>query len=409
MNGAPSQRHTTADYAVCEAALRNHDLAQALYEAGEVVMKDVLLTLHGDAHRQRKQLELRVFRRNFFRYYEQDVFPATLEQTMAPFEAAGGADLIELGYRLTINLTADFAGIDRPKRSVAETEALLELVKTFSAGATLVHSTRPKADVEAEVRIALERFQTGFVKPSADRRKALLSRFAAGELAEADLPRDVLTVLLRNEDSIDLPEDVLLREMAFCMQAGAHSTANATVHAVHEIWQWAGDDAARWARLRGDALFVQQCVHESLRLHPASPEAWRKAMCPVELPGLGAVPQAGRVVLDLFAANRSTDIFGSDADDFRPGRTLPTGVLPFGLTFGVGLHTCLGRELDGGLVARPDTDPASHQYGIVTLVVRRLLALGAQQLPDDPPRPDPNTSRPNWGRYPVAFHPQEQD
>ena len=57
--------------------LRHPDLAQALYDAGEVIMKDVLLTLHGKDHRERRVLEMRMFTRNYFHYYESEIFPRT--------------------------------------------------------------------------------------------------------------------------------------------------------------------------------------------------------------------------------------------------------------------------------------------------------------------------------------------
>src|SRR5262245_20770984 len=107
-------------------AMRNPDLAQALYDEGFVITEDTLLVLHGPAHHARRMLELRVFRRDFFRYYSYEIFPRTLEETIAPAIAAGGADLIDLGYRVTMNLTADFAGVDRPERSADETARLLK-------------------------------------------------------------------------------------------------------------------------------------------------------------------------------------------------------------------------------------------------------------------------------------------
>jgi cytochrome P450 len=391
-----------AGFRECDQALREASLQQSLYDKGEVVMKDVLLTLHGDAHQRRRQLEVRVFRRNFFKYYEQEVFPPTLEQTLAPVLAAGHVDLIQFGYWVTINLTADFAGVDRPEKTVEETEALLKMVKTFSEGATLVHSLRDPDEVSAEVRDALAAFDRCFLQPSIARRRLLLRRLAAGEIAEEDLPRDVLTVLLRNEDALDLPDDIVLREIAFYMQAGSHSTANATVHALHEILTWAGEDTGRWRRL-GDPLFVQRCVHESLRLHPASPESWRRATCPVHIAGAGDVDAGQDLVMDLHRANRDPAIFGEDADRFDPDRPLPKGVMPFGLTFGLGVHSCVGRELDGGIPARADSDPATRQYGIVPLLVVRLLREGARLDVNDPPTRDPRTKRPNWGRYPVVF------
>lgn len=383
--------------------LRSPHLAQALYDEGAVIMDQVLLTLHGEEHRKRRMLEFRVFRRDFFRYYETQVFPRTLNETMAVALAAGKADLVDLGYRVTMNLTADFAGIDRPRRDAEETRELLDLVITFSEGATLVHSTRDKEEVRREVRDALSRFEDAFLAPSVARRQALLGDFEAGRIGEDDLPRDVLTVLLRNEDQLELPRDLLRREIAFYLQAGAHSTANSTVHAVHEIMTWAEQNPADLARMKSDPLFLQRCVHESFRLHPASPVSWRKATCPMTLSGGQTVAAGDRVIADLAAANRQTAIYGADAASFNPHRAIPTGLLPFGQTFGTGVHSCLGRDLDGGVVPRADADPATHQYGIVALFVRRILAEGARRDPDDPPTLATYTARPNWGRYPVIF------
>jgi hypothetical protein len=194
----------------------------------------------------------------------------------------------------------------------------------------------------------------------------------------------------------------LLREIAFYMQAGAHSTANSVVHAFHEVVIWAGADDARWERLK-DPAFVQRCVHESLRLHPASPEAWRTAMCPMHVGAGGEIDAGERVVLDLFSANRDPNLFGDSAEAFDPDRPIPSGMLPSGLAFGIGLHSCLGRELDGGVPVKAGSDPATHQYGIVALLLIRLLALGARPDPDAAPQPDMSTSRPNWGVYPFVL------
>ena len=164
------QEKRIESYRDCEAALRNADLRQAMYDAGEIIAGGTLLMLHGAPHLKRREVESRVFRRNFFKYYEKEVFPATLEQTLAPFVAAGGGDLIELGYRLTVNLTADFAGVDRPKRTIDETEQLIRLTKKFSEAATMVHSTRDREELEAEVREAIVELDEDFLTPSIARR-----------------------------------------------------------------------------------------------------------------------------------------------------------------------------------------------------------------------------------------------
>jgi len=77
-------------------------------------------------------------------------------------------------------------------------------------------------------------------------------------------------------------------------------------------------------------------------------------------------------------------------------------VQPFGLTFGLGVHNCLGRDLDAGLAPQADTQPDDHQFGTVTALVRVVLCdLGALEAPDDPPQRDDHSVRGNWQRFPV--------
>jgi len=385
------------------AAMRNADLAQALYDEGKVIMDGTLLVLHGEEHRARRMLEFKVFKRSFFRYYETEVFARALAELLGPTVARGRCDLVDFGFRITMNLTADFAGVDRPDRSPRETEALLALVRTFSEGATLVHSRRDKEEVRQEVRAALAEFSRSFLAPSIERRQALLAQHARGEIDETALPRDVLTVLLRNEDRLELPPDLLCREIAFYLQAGSHSTANSMTHAMHDIMKWGREHPEDRERLATDPLFVQRCVHESLRLHPASPVSWRKPVCPIQLSTGAQVSPDDRVEIDIWTANREKEVFGADAEEFNPHRTVLGGREPFGVTFGTGVHTCLGRDLDGGVVPKGNVNPTEHQYGIITMLVRAMLDAGAKPDPEDAPEAADHTERPNWGRYPVVF------
>jgi len=64
-----------------------------------------------------------------------------------------------------------------------------------------------------------------------------------------------------------------------------------------------------------------------------------------------------------------------------------------------------GRELDGGVVAKPGSDPGEAQLGIVALVVRgELLGCGARTIESDPPVPDAGTKRPDRGSFPGTVH-----
>jgi len=380
------------DYARALSVYRHPHLAQALYDKGERVMADSLITLHGREHARRRAAEYGVFNRRFFRTYEAQVFPRTLRPVLEPYLSAGRADLVELGYRVTMNLTADFAGVDRMQDDAEETEALLALVKTFSAGATMVHSTLDHDAINAAVEQAMAVFETRFLRPSLERRQRL---FEANET----LPNDVLSMLVRHQHKLGLSFEVLRREMAFYLQAGAHSTANATTHAFHETVTWRAQDPSRRGQALQDADFVQRCVHEALRLHPASPVAWRKATQATDVDGHHLEP-GDRVVINLQTVNRDPRVFGENAARFDPERKLPPNVWPFGLSFGYGIHACVGRDLDGGTVPKPKQP---RQFGIVALLLKTLLDHQASGDPTDPPQADAGTSRSNWGRYVVRL------
>lgn len=396
---------TISTYKAADDTLRLNDLRQALYDEGAVLMSDVLVNLHGEEHRARRNLEQRVFRREVFRHYEAEIFPRTLAQTIAPFAAAGTCDIVDFGFRVMLNLTADFSGIDRPEKSAAETETLLRMIRTFGKAATLGQALGDKEAIKAEIRATLGEFDARFCEPSLARRRALLERFKRGEIAEAELPNDVLTVLLRNEDSIELGREAILREMAFFILAGAFTSIHTMTHTMHEIFTWCAAHPEDRARIDADPAFLQRCIWESTRLHPSSPTAKRRPTCPVHLPTGGDVGTGDEVVVDLMAANRDPAVFGADAAAFNPHRENPRGASLYGLSFGSGMHACIGRNLAAGVPLRPGLPERDIQYGTVHLIVRGLLDHDARPDPADPAVVDTSTIRRNWLRYPVLLGP----
>jgi cytochrome P450 len=399
------QTITLDGYADVREAFRRHDLEQALYDAGGVVMADSLLVLHGADHRRRRRVENRLFRRGTFRYWEKAFLRDVVRDTLAPFAAAGRADLVELGYRTIMNLTAMVAGLDQPTGSVAETDALYRFAKKFSEGATLVHSTRDPDEVRAEVQAALEEFDALFLQPSIERRRRLLERLGAGEVTEDDLPRDVLTALLRNWDELGIDRDVLRRECAFYLQAGSHSTADAFAHAADDFFAWTRRDPRAAEQARQEPAVLQRCVYETLRLHPASPVAQRRALAPISLRGGVEIPDGAFVVLDLAAANRDPQVF-DHPDVYDPLREVPPEVPRWGHAFGGGMHACIGTELAGGVPAPDDPTPdQAHEQvlGTVTLMLEALLTAGARPDPNAAPQRDPHSARDHFASYPVVF------
>ena len=384
-------------------AFRAKDLRQAGYTQGAVVMENCLLDLHGPEHRERRRLENRLFRRETFSHWEHEVLGGTIRATLGPFVEAGRGDLAHIGYRSAMNLTATIAGIDHDPTDGEATDHLYGIVKKFSEGATIMHSTRDKDEVRGEVREAMRRFEADVFRASVERRQALVDRFDAGDLAEDDLPKDVLTTLLRNHDRLDLPPDVLRREICFYLQAGAHSTANAFTHTVDDLLSWGNDHPDDLDRARRELAFVQRGMHESLRLNPASPMAYRTPLAPVELSDGTRLPEGAHVVLDLTAANRDFEVFGPDAASYDPDREVPEGIPRWGMSFGGGTHACIGAELDGGLEIDPGRDEHEQLYGTVAVMAHAFLEAGGRQDPDNPPQLDPNSTRKHFSSYPVVF------
>jgi len=394
---------TVNGYKEAHQTLSLPDLEQSLYDEGRILMDRVLVTLHGEEHRVRRLLEMKIFKKDFFNYYEKEVLPAVVNATLARFLPTGRTDLMDFGRRAMLDLTADFAGIDRPAGTEEERDALLSILNGLGVAATLGQYTGDREAMRAVAAQALSDFDTCFFQPSAERRRQLLAEVAAGRLAEDALPRDILTILVKNEGKAGLTPDMILRETGFYFLAGAHTSVHSLTHAMHEIFQWTAAHPEDAERVKKDPLFVQRCVHESFRLHPSSPIAQRRPTCPVHLPdGQSATPE-DTVVIDLFHANRQPSAFGADAAAFNPYRELPPIQAPYGITFGVGIHTCLGRNLAAGDVSKAGTDPATHQYGTVTLLALALIASGCRPDPDNAPQREVRIKREAWAVYPVLL------
>jgi cytochrome P450 len=393
---------TVTAYEEARDAYRQKALRQALYDAGEVIMADVIVNLHGDEHRARRRLENRLFRRDRMEAYERDLFPSTIAATIGPHVEAGGCELVTLSHQLMMNLAAQTAGIDRPLGTPAETFHLYQYLMCFIEGATLAHFTGDRDAKRAEVADQLEQFDAEFLTPSIERRRAALAAEADGATGDPP-PADVLTTLLRNTDGLELTHPTIRRETAFYLLAGAHTSATAFTRTLHRIFTWCADHPEDRERVRTDPLFVQRCMHETIRLEPSSPVAMRWALEDVELRTGTRVPRGGKVVIDLMSVNRDPAVFGDAADAFDPTRVLPDGVAPWGLSFGSGMHACIGQDLAGGLPADATGVGEDHLYGLVPVAVQWMIDHGARPDPEDTPQMDATTARPYWGRYPVRF------
>jgi cytochrome P450 len=101
-------------YAEVAEALRARELRQALYDAGAALMGPVIVNLHGDAHRDRRRLENRLFRRDVFAAWERELIAPTVEVVLQPALTDGEVDLLTLARTTMMTVSRRVAGIDLP-------------------------------------------------------------------------------------------------------------------------------------------------------------------------------------------------------------------------------------------------------------------------------------------------------
>jgi cytochrome P450 len=401
MSEAPTLTVNTFDDA--KEIYRQKSLRQALYDAGEIVMSGVLVNLHGDEHRSRRRLENRLFRRETLVSYERDFFPSIIDATLKPYVAQGSAELVHMSHQLMMNLAAHNAGVDRPTGTPEETDRLYSYMMKFIEGATLAHTTRDPEVVKGEVTESMSLFDAEFIAPSVERRQALIAAVAAGDAPESSLPLDILTVLLRNEDALHIEHHTLVREIAFFLLAGAHTSATAFVRTLDNLFTWLEKHPEDSELVHTNREFVQHAVYETIRLNPSSPIAMRRALEDVTLRSGLVIKEGSTVVIDLMAVNRDVAMYGADAAEFNPHRQpADSTVSRWGLSFGSGMHACIGQELAAGLNERSQ-ETADYEYGLSTVAVQSMFDRGVRPDPANPPQMDTATSRPYWGSYSVLL------
>ena len=397
--------HRVSRYHDVEHALRINDLKQSLYDEGKILMDKVLVTLHGDEHRQRRSIESQLFRKNFFRVYESQVFPSLLSETLDQFLTGSSLDLKELGYRIMVHLSLSFAGIDRVEGTVEEADAQHRLLIQLGQAATIGQFKGDREPIFQEIREAIDEFRERFFLPSRARRLALINDYRAGNISEEDLPRDILTILLMHDEELAMPDELMVREVAFFYLAASHTSVHTLVHATNELLKWCEKTGQTPTHVVADPHQLQRFVLESMRLHPSSPEAWRRAEADITLASGQVVPTGDKVVIDLQTANRDTAVFGEDAADFNPLRTIEGRVSRAGMSFGGGMHVCLGMNLVAGTMLREGEtpNPDNHQFGTITLIIKELIERGMRPNPESPPTKIEASERDVWATYPVLF------
>jgi len=364
-------------------------------------MHGVIVNLHGAEHNARRRLENRLFRRDTFAFWEKNLIPFNISESIRPHLVGGQVDLLQLARLTMMRISAGIAGIDLgddPQRFALLADIMSKLARASSVN----HFIGDKQIVIEQGNLALKTFETEFYNPAHRNRLAMIHEVSLGTRKPEDLPKDVLTTLLVNIDNLEISEESLLHEIAYFPWVGSHSTSGAFVNLMDHIFEWIEQYPNDRTKLIDDLSLLQRFGFESLRLNPASPESSRVAVVETTLESGVLISQDTRVTIDMRAANRDSTIFGSDADLFNPFRKVPEGIASWGLSFGSGFHACIGQELVSGLESQP-ADSEISLTGAIATMAQIVLSHGAIRNPDDQPRRDAQSSRKNWLSYPVIF------
>jgi len=331
-----------------------------------------VLALAGRDHFERRRIEAALFRKDILRWFERDVLAPALAARLAEAAGESQVDLLPFLRDVFCDLTCSFWGIDGVDTQEAR-QRFLAVVDEMTPGGAVEWERGNHREIVSQCLAAQRRFAAIYVQPAMRRREALIEAYAAGRLDESELPRDLLTVMLRNSRHFEKwDSEVYVRELT--LFAPGDTIMRFVPHMVAEIHDWVRGHPEDRARLE-DVGFLRRCALESLRLHPASPYFIRKAVEDTTLASGRDFSAGDYVVLDVTTASLDPEVYGPDADRFDPHRVPRHKVKPVGLAFGEGPHTCIGAVMSVGEISahRPGPD---DPLGLVPYTLRELFRAG---------------------------------
>lgn len=182
---------------------------------------------------------------------------------------------------------------------------------------------------------------TGTVEPAAvetSLRAYVAARIWLLEIIEehrATRPDDLITSLLSAGDDRDALSDEEVIAMCFLLMVGGHQT---TTNLIGNTILLLLRSAEQMHRLREEPTLLTNAIEESLRYEAPFQQGWRVSSEDIELGGR-PIRRGQMMRFMIGAANRDPDRF-EEPDRFEIGRA---GIKH--LTFGSGIHACLGAPL----------------------------------------------------------------
>jgi cytochrome P450 len=272
-----------------------------------------MVAMNGEAHRRVRSAAHRAFTPR--RVTELgEVAQRVTDELLDRMSETERPDFIKLAYR--VPLLVIMAMLRAPREDA-------EQLKAWGDGIGQIKRVGGAVTVD-QVRLAhrsLEAFQA-YVGELVERHRRTADR------------SDLVAALLDAADGDRLTEEELVANVLLFLFAGHETTTNLLGNGVHALLR----ERAQWRLLCAEPELLPTAVEELLRYDPANQMMIRRAAVDVELGGVN-VPAGTGVMLFNAAANRDPEVFAD------PDRLDITRRPNDHLTFGQGVHFCLGAPL----------------------------------------------------------------
>jgi cytochrome P450 len=385
---------TTAQNRRCPTELGNINVNQFL--------EGILVMINGDEHRsRRKKLNRLVRPEELIRWRDEVAMPSVdrwlLNAASKREDDTLECDLADVAERVFLEFAAKFIGLDG-----VDTEEgmgrLRSCTTTIFAGMQASHF-EDREQVTNDALEAKRIFADEYFRPSFAARRAEMAQVESGEIADEEMPLNLMKLILEGLDPSFEDEDAAIREALLMFVATTGTSVQAILSTVYFLHGWFEQNPGGRHRAQ-DPDFLAMALQEAVRMRaPWAPYLTRLATEDIELDGYD-VRAGDEIHARLVSANRDPAVFGPDAGEFNPLREVPEGVRRYGIGFGTGQHQCLGLRT----VLGNDGKGGTHVF-----LLRRLYQGGMRMDPDTPCEVlpmqdmDPSQEIPIYATFPVVL------
>jgi cytochrome P450 len=354
---------------------------------------ETILAFDGEEHFKTRKAQAQLFSRRTLEHYELDVVVPAIERRLAAAAAHRDedglvrVDLLRLGREMLSAMAAKIIGFE-PLDDGNRLDRFMSLMGYLLGGLSVEFAIADHERILQDGFAAKEDFWREFVLPA---KEAVLSPEGAGRRSAR---QDLMSVLLN--DNPELDDDSLIRNCILYAAASINTTAAAAVHTVDNLTRWFAEHPDDWER-RNDRSFLRRAASETLRLHPPAPGMLREAGAEKTTQSGIHLEQGDICKMHVTRANLETERFGECPAHFVPEREAKDAK-PYGLAFGGGRHTCIGRPLALPSHASPD----EMIDGILVKLLRAFYQAGVEPDPERAPELQAS-ARETFDTYPVVF------